>query len=829
MVPGARWEYNHDKRQLIYNVAAMSGLSFQQAKGLVFKNLGHCLYSQTDLSPRAISMDIARNINRKLGAKAIHAESVKMLMRATEDERSEYRLRTKRYPGLKNGDLPRWDQGYRREWFLKKYEELQRVSPQGAIDKDGNSLYYLRAQTMVRGLVSGALTHDDLPEDMPWSEALCERIAALRKEPTVNGALRKWASLAPEIAAARPVEEFVPPTGTPPPPTPEDGDGEQGDQPQQSPEYVIEPEDSQPSGGSGGPKPDENTQGWGDTEEGSENDKRERDDEPEPNGAGESEDQDEDDQDQEQDNDDTSKDSQDNRQDQQDDKQDQEDDENFADGSGEGLDQPQESDEDESEESDESDEDDDDEDDDYDDEDEDEEDEEDEPEDDDDESDDEGDTDGDPYQGTGAGDEAVDEDEPGDDDDDDIEAAPKDELEEIRDKAKQEPKQQAQGDVTDETKAQKGNTSDSFLGGGAGLGTSELNPEQYEFTPTWAQVVSTVAPYVAPIRKSIERYLKENETVDKVRGYRSGKFDVKAAMAAARNSNDRAYSRRSEKGQRSFAVHVLVDTSSSMGGAVRGTQAYPEIFSKQREINRLGKDIAERLGRGSRNTAKTLDAIETLKQQEQALIDGTSWKLKGGVGSRILMATRMCVAIAEAFRSFQDVHVGYSGFATPYQYVPGMKNDGPYYPSSVYDPETGEYRLEYEPQVHSAHTNLKDLRSRMNGSHKAKILDWFLNFRNSGGTDILPSLIELREDFKKSSAQKKMLIVLSDGEFGNSESDIREAINNLAKDGVEMVVLTVGYSASYAAQFVGEHRAEQITEETIGKVLGRHLKRMCKP
>ncbi len=452
MVPGARWEYNHDKRQLIYNVAAMYGLSFQQAKGLVFKNLGHCLYSQTDLSPRAISMDIARNINRKLGAKAIHAESVKMLMRATEDERSEYRLRTKRYPGLKNGDLPRWDQGYRREWFLKKYEELQRVSPQGAIDKDGNSLYYLRAQTMVRGLVSGALTHDDLPEDMPWSEALCERIAALRKEPTVNGALRKWASLAPEIAAARPVEEFVPPTGTPPPPTPEDGDGEQGDQPQQSPEYVIEPEDSQPSGGSGGPKPDENTQGWGDTEEGSENDKRERDDEPEPNGAGESEDQGEDDQDQEQDNDDTSKDSQDNRQDQQD--------------------------------------------------------EEDEPEDDDDESDDEGDTDGDPYQGTGAGDEAVDEDEPGDDDDDDIEAAPKDELEEIRDKAKQEPKQQAQGDVTDETEAQKGNTSDSFLGGGAGLGTSELNPEQYEFTPTWAQVVSTVAPYVAPIRKSIERYLK---------------------------------------------------------------------------------------------------------------------------------------------------------------------------------------------------------------------------------------------------------------------------------------------------------------------------------
>jgi uncharacterized protein with von Willebrand factor type A (vWA) domain len=116
----------------------------------------------------------------------------------------------------------------------------------------------------------------------------------------------------------------------------------------------------------------------------------------------------------------------------------------------------------------------------------------------------------------------------------------------------------------------------------------------------------------------------------------------------------------------------------------------------------------------------------------------------------------------------------------------------------------------------------------MNATHKSKILDWFLNHRNSGGTDIMPSLTELREDFNKSSAQKKLLIVLSDGEFGGNDDDVKTAINNLAKDGVETVVLTVGYPAQFAQQFVGEHRAEQITEATIGKVLGKHLKRMVK-
>jgi hypothetical protein len=693
MVPGARWEYNHDKRQLIYNVAAMSGLTFQQAKGLVFKNLGHCLYSQTDLSPRAISQDIAKSINRKLGAKSIHPESIKMLMRATEDERSEYRLRTKRYPGLKNGDLPRWDQGYRREWFLKKYEELQRVSPQGAIDKDGNSLYYLRAQTMVRGLVSGALTHDDLPEDMPWSEALCERIAALRKEPTVNGALRKWAALAPLIAEARPVEDFVPPTGCTP--TPEDGEGE-GEGEQQSPDYAIESDEPPSGGGSGGAKPDENTQGWGDTEEGAENDKREREDKPEPNGADESDEQDDDDT---QDNDDQGGDANDKQQDSDDKGDEQEqDDENFADGSGEGLDQPQEPDDsggdDDSEESDESGEDDDEDfddtdgdagdDDEYDDE----EDESDEGEGESEDDDGEG-TDGDPYQGNGAGDEAVDEDDADGEGDDEEDATPKDELEEIRDKAKQEPKQQAQGDVKDETEAQRGSTGDGFLGGGAGLGTSELNTTEYEYTPSWSQVVSTIQPYVSPIRKSIERYLKENEIVDKVHGYRSGKFDVKSAMNAQRNGNDHAYSRRADKGQRSFAVHILVDTSSSMSAAVAGTDSYPEIFDKQKLILHIGRRIqevqariddmtAKRQGaRIVRETASSIKQLENLKREEQSYFDGSLGTGGRRGGSRILMATRMCVAIAEAFRSFQDVQVGYSGFATPYTCLPGKDYGGP--------------------------------------------------------------------------------------------------------------------------------------------------------
>jgi uncharacterized protein with von Willebrand factor type A (vWA) domain/ribosomal protein S20 len=748
MVPGGRWNYSPSTRTLVYNRSQLAGLTFQQAKGLVFYNMSHCLYSTTKMPVKAITQDVAKRVNKQCGKGAIHPNTVYQVIEAIEDERAEARLRRNRYPGLKNGDLPRVDKGYRREAFLEQYKQLQQVSPKGAVDAEGHSVYYNRVKTAIHGLVSGAMGRQHLPEDMPWSEALVKQLTDLKGAKTVDEVVKAAPNLLLDIATARAQWQGQ---QQQPPEEGEGGDegetvgvGNQGSglgQPGGQPgEYVVAGNKNQGGGqgASGTGKPLETEDGE-DPEEPEEfediDDEGETPDSFDPDN----------------------------------------DEDPFRDSEQGGDDEEEEPD--------------------------------------------------DTLYDTEESDEPDEEEKAETEEDTDTS-----ELDKLKEEAANNPgqssgsNQASQSDITS-AESDDGGFAIGLGGGGAGLGASPQSLNR--MVPTWAAVRTTVGNIIAPLRKKIERELKDNEIVDREKGFKAGRFEGKAYMKASMSGAQTFYSRRDLAGQQSYAVMFLVDTSGSMSYWVQNAPGHFDVFA-----NRIAPASAvvtiwkKRVSDIKTNTKRWTDAAKTRLEAaekklaealevEQKAINGELVQLPGteasslegydnlraarlsGKGStRLVLATRMAVALIEAMDRFREVETALGGWSS------------------------ASHR---DSVVHI----LKPFGTqKMNSAAKAAAMDWLLNGRGGGGTDILRTLQEIQPMFKKSKAQKKMAIILTDGDFYDHDGGLVKQIERLHKDGVEIVVLTLGCSSGMGARFVGEERASEIEDDTIGQVMGRHLKRM---
>lgn len=159
--------------------------------------------------------------------------------------------------------------------------------------------------------------------------------------------------------------------------------------------------------------------------------------------------------------------------------------------------------------------------------------------------------------------------------------------------------------------------------------------------------------------------------------------------------------------------------------------------------------------------------------------------------ARWMMALRMVVAFTEVFKSIEGV-----------RFAVGIHD-------SIYEP-------------------VKEFAERLGESTKAKILAK-IGYRGSTSADEAYS--EVRKRFKRSDAPTKILIHLTDGEIQNgyssknSKESVDKIIPELERDGVEIVVLTVGMTATQVRRLVGDHRADEVTDANIGQVLAKHLKR----
>ena len=123
---------------------------------------------------------------------------------------------------------------------------------------------------------------------------------------------------------------------------------------------------------------------------------------------------------------------------------------------------------------------------------------------------------------------------------------------------------------------------------------------------------------------------------------------------------------------------------------------------------------------------------------------------------------------------------------------------------------------------------VKEFAERLGEATKAKILAK-IGYRGSTSADEAYS--EIKKRFKRSDAPTKILIHLTDGEIEsddnsrNSKESVNNVIPELERDGVEIIVLTVGMTATQVRRLVGDHRADEVTDANIGQVLAKHLKR----
>jgi hypothetical protein len=119
-----------------------------------------------------------------------------------------------------------------------------------------------------------------------------------------------------------------------------------------------------------------------------------------------------------------------------------------------------------------------------------------------------------------------------------------------------------------------------------------------------------------------------------------------------------------------------------------------------------------------------------------------------------------------------------------------------------------------------AYMPLKEFGDKLTSERKCFIMNQIGAF---GGTDADHAYDEIAKKFAASTAEKKLLIHLTDGAFSSA---VHKQIKTLERAGVYVAILTVGIDAKWARQFVPEDQADEINDETIGTVLNRHFSRM---
>lgn len=303
-------------------------------------------------------------------------------------------------------------------------------------------------------------------------------------------------------------------------------------------------------------------------------------------------------------------------------------------------------------------------------------------------------------------------------------------------------------------------------GGGAGFGTDKLDVKWHG--PEWSQVLKSCLNITSPIRVAVRRYLKDNENSDKVHGFIRGKLQGSKMVRGYLGQNNNVFSKYEERGNKNYAIYVLIDVSGSMESGGQDIRVYPEL---EGYISNPGGSW-----KGLRDNESAWKAIQASRGANG-----------GGMGHLWAFACRMTVAIVEVLRGFKEVEVG-----------------------------IGTY--------HSNTSSLKMTNQALTPERQQKIMDDIASPR--GGTNVQMGLKMAQQELRKSRAEKKLVLVLTDGDF--SGSGVAEIIKELKQANTDVAVMTLGVPPDTARHFVPPSHADEVTDENIGPVIGKHIKRMVK-
>jgi hypothetical protein len=323
-------------------------------------------------------------------------------------------------------------------------------------------------------------------------------------------------------------------------------------------------------------------------------------------------------------------------------------------------------------------------------------------------------------------------------------------------------------------KGTPGEPESSFNNGGGGAGFSPPTTKKkapYQ-GPAWSLVRMSASNMIGPIVKQTRKYLRENEIATRSPGYKSGKLHSRSLIRAEITDSDRVYSKPDQHGQLSYAVALLVDASGSMQSFEEDVRPAPEAFGG------LGERIEVP---GKASSGRRAAYYERIYQPWSSGHENS-----GKYGAKWTFATRLCVALTEAIAKYREVKLGIFRFDDNFTVVKGFK----------------------EPL----------------SQEKKQYIMTDLTGNVDGGTENADAFIQIANQMKDLNVDRRLCIVLTDGQFTDHGTD--EAIKYMKGKGIEMVVLTLGVDARVAKRYVGDRFADKVTDDTVGPVLGHHLKRM---
>ncbi|MFZ1075319.1 MAG: vWA domain-containing protein, partial [Minisyncoccia bacterium] len=286
------------------------------------------------------------------------------------------------------------------------------------------------------------------------------------------------------------------------------------------------------------------------------------------------------------------------------------------------------------------------------------------------------------------------------------------------------------------------------------------------------------------------------------------------------------------------------DTSASMNTTAKGSKSYPGVFSNpiaeasrdvvetQRTLDRHLQGLGTRITRGIKTRAEYLErsleeakereakAIAAIKAYQESGENGIKLNPSRGEGSRLILATRIAVALTDALSKFPEVKLSISAYSSPW-FDESKGHD--YYWGSTHPEEYKE----------SSHHPLKRFRDRLTPEVRQRILDWLLNGRGGMSTEITPTLRAMVKEFKSVQANRKLLFILSDGDVPDPNKENAELIKKLRALDVRIVLLPIGASRQAAVRMLKgyiplEDISEEVTDDNIGKILGEQIQRMLK-
>ena len=261
-IPSSHWEYRDDLKAVLYPRRGLLEGHAMAAAGQIYQKGGYALHSQGKGDPwRSVDRAVTR-ARRATKIESIAPKSAFAVLISLEEERVENQQREK-FPALGDYSLPRRDRGYRQPSYIVDRTTVATKSPDGNVNKStGIPEYWKRAAIAAKLVASRALSREELPADMPWSDITCDLAISAAEAPTLDAMLPIYEKLVAAICEARIAAADPPKPEEQPEPSP---NAEQDENSENSEDSDKSSEQGQPSNESGNPTENSGQGGSSDT------------------------------------------------------------------------------------------------------------------------------------------------------------------------------------------------------------------------------------------------------------------------------------------------------------------------------------------------------------------------------------------------------------------------------------------------------------------------------------------------------------------------------------------------------------------------------------